>query len=1187
MPAARPLRDDAASPLREDGQLRREAEELLDSLDDSSACSTMPDEIATIAHELRVHQIELEMQNEELRRAHFELDAQREKYFDLYDVAPVGYVTLDDKGVVVGANLTAALLLGVERQLLVGQPLSAFVHAVDRDDYYLRLRALIKTAQSQSIETRLCRVGKRRGGDGHGCFWALLEAQLRPADDGPPNVWIAFTDVSEHKLAQIALAARASIVERAQGGSLDETIQYALDKIEAVTGSSVGFFHFVDEDQRSLRLQTWSTNTLATQCTAKGKGSHYPVEDAGVWADCLRQGCAIIHNDYPSLANRKGMPEGHAKLVRELTVPIMRDGKVRVILGVGNKPTDYDDADLELATSLADLTLELVLAKRADEALRESQAKLLTLFELLPVGVAALDAAGVPVYSNPALERVLGISAEELRRGDHLKRTYIRADGTPMPPEEFASSIAARERRAVRDVETGVVKQDGSVVWVSVNASPIESSDWRSIVVTADITERKQARDALQTSEANYASLVEQSDDGIVVADRDGTILIWNPAVVALTGIPDEEAIGRPVWEIHERMTPAEKWNADLAQQLRSGFAGFAESATTARPQPIEREIVRTDGASRLVLDLSFPIRTDTSVRFCSVLRDITERKHAEESLRESEAKLNLAQRFAQVGSWTWDVKTGQLAWSDEMFRLFGIDPETFSGSLDDVVATAIHPDDRAAVERANLAVIDEGKPAPLEYRVIWPDGSVHVLFAEAGEQVTDEAGNAAVLLGTAQDVTDRKQRETYGEMEREILELLNTPDEEGDLIRRLLGALRSGTGFDAAGIRVRDGVDYPYVAVDGFSEEFLLTENTLIGHDEDGDVLRDPDGRPVLECTCGLVVTGEPRSESPTLTPGGSFWTNDSEPFTKLEVGEDPRVRPRNTCMSYGYSTMAIVPIRTQDDTFGLLHLNAHQKGRLTLELVERLEGIAAHIGEALARKQSVQSLRESEARLREAVGQLAASYTSSIELLGQVVEARDPYTAGHERRVAELSVAIARELGIPAEQIEDIRIAALVHDVGKISVPAEILSKPGKLSQMEFELIKGHSEAGFRVLSSAHFEQSIAEIVYQHHERSDGSGYPRGLAGDEMLDAAKVILVADVVEAMSSHRPYRAALGIDKALAEIERGAGQQYDAAVAEACATVFASGFEFSHSELGGPRTHPQAPHAGLGTTGAKT
>ena len=149
-------------------------------------------------------------------------------------------------------------------------------------------------------------------------------------------------------------------------------------------------------------------------------------------------------------------------------------------------------------------------------------------------------------------------------------------------------------------------------------------------------------------------------------------------------------------------------------------------------------------------------------------------------------------------------------------------------------------------------------------------------------------------------------------------------------------------------------------------------------------------------------------------------------------------------------------------------------------------------------------------------------------------------------------------------AEQVEEIRIAALIHDIGKISVPGEILSKPGTLSPTEFDLVKEHSAAGHRIIFSADMAGDVAEIAQQHHERCDGSGYPDGLSASELLLASRVLMVADVVEAMMSHRPYRSALGQDAALVEIERGAGTAYDAEVVEACLRVFREqGFEFSN------------------------
>lgn len=197
---------------------------------------------------------------------------------------------------------------------------------------------------------------------------------------------------------------------------------------------------------------------------------------------------------------------------------------------------------------------------------------------------------------------------------------------------------------------------------------------------------------------------------------------------------------------------------------------------------------------------------------------------------------------------------------------------------------------------------------------------------------------------------------------------------------------------------------------------------------------------------------------------------------------------------------------------------------------------------------EERTRSLMESEAKLK-------TSLLDSISAIAATVEMRDPYTAGHQRRVAQIAKAIAGELGLPEQQIESIYLASVVHDVGKVRVPAEILSKPGTLTELEFALIKQHSQAGYDILKEVDFPWPIAQFVLQHHERMDGSGYPEGLQGDAILLEARIISVADVIEAMASHRPYRAGHGIEAALTEIENKRDVLYDRAVADAALRLF--------------------------------
>ncbi|MBU1658024.1 HD domain-containing protein [bacterium] len=277
----------------------------------------------------------------------------------------------------------------------------------------------------------------------------------------------------------------------------------------------------------------------------------------------------------------------------------------------------------------------------------------------------------------------------------------------------------------------------------------------------------------------------------------------------------------------------------------------------------------------------------------------------------------------------------------------------------------------------------------------------------------------------------------------------------------------------------------------------------------------------------------------------------NDSEWYTYMK--EHAEICPATPYDMQG--SMMILPLENSNSSIGALLIYSKRpnmfddaKNNLFKELVD---DTSYGIHTLRLRKKFAEVSIDN----KEMLIQLQESLDGTIHSVAMMVEARDPYTTGHQNRVSDLAVAIAKKMELDEKRIEGLRLGALVHDIGKIKIPAEILSKPTKLTDLEYEMIKTHPQVGFDILKESKFPWPIAQMIYQHHEHIDGSGYPNGLKGEKILLEAKIISVADVVEAMASHRPYRAMLGIDSALKEIEKYKGIFYDTDTVDACISIF--------------------------------
>jgi PAS domain S-box-containing protein len=521
------------------------------------------------------------------------------------------------------------------------------------------------------------------------------------------------------------------------------------------------------------------------------------------------------------------------------------------------------------------------------------------------------------------------------------------------------------------------------------------------------------------------------------------------------------------------------------------------------------------------------------------------EHKEAEEALRESEESLAKAQQIAHLGNWDWDVKNQRLTWSDEVYRIFGVEKAcelTYEG-----IGAMIHPDDREKNQDYVNQLLTTSDSAEIEFRMVRPDGTVRHIYQNA-EVWPDEAGNASRIFGIMQDITERKQAEEAVELKVEQLAALSSASQ----------AVTSSLELNQV-----------LAEVVSLASEVVASDYTsVLLVDEAGHMSQSAEN-----------LSGVPAIEYRVREEGFTSWIVRSlQALVVDEIGESGAVSPdlgegaphaaNPHLAEAGVQSLVGLPLVARDRLLGVLYLHSLRprafQGQMTL-----LTAFANQAAIAIENARLYQETQRELAERKQAQVELQQSYTKlekalegTIHTLASATEMRDPYTAGHQRRVTQLACAIANEMGLPEEQIEGLRMAGLIHDVGKINVPADILSKPGRLNEIEFGLIKMHPQVGHDILKAVEFPWPVAQIVLQHHERMDGSGYPYRLSGEEITLEARILAVADVVEAMASHRPYRPARGIDEALEEISQGRGCLYDAEAVDACLRLFTEkGFRF--------------------------
>lgn len=553
----------------------------------------------------------------------------------IFEQAAVGIAQVSLDGHWIQINEKFCNIVGYPREELLTLTFQDITHPDDLNaDLAYVAQVLDGEINTYSLEKRYIRKD-------HTEVWINLTVGLVRDDANGPKYFIRIVeDITERKQSEIILFTRLRLAKLYDEATLDELIQAGLDAAELLTGSTIGFFHFVDADQENLTLQTWPTNTLKNMCTAEGKGQHYPINQAGVWVDCIRDRAPVIHNDYASLPHKKGLPPGHAPVTRELVVPILRNDAVVAVMGVGNKPADYTEDDVRLVQELLVYIVDTVERKRVEVAIKESEVRYHNLFNSLLEGFCIIevlfDAEGLPVdyrflEVNPAFAALTGLHDAKGKRirelvpdnEAHWYETYGKVALTG-ESVRFVNEVKALNR------------------WYDVSAYKVGGQDSRKVAILFnDITKRKQAEEALRSISDRQEALLAALPDIVMEVDQNKVYTWVNQPGIEFFG---EDVIGKGAADYFEG-------ELDVYEVVQPLFNGDDETIY------LESWQRRKDGEKRL-LAWWCKVLKDSSGNVTGALssaRDITDRKRAEDRLRAVLADLERSnkelEQFAYVAS--------------------------------------------------------------------------------------------------------------------------------------------------------------------------------------------------------------------------------------------------------------------------------------------------------------------------------------------------------------------------------------------------------------------------------------------------------------------------------------------------------------------------------------------------------
>ena len=866
-----------------------------------------------------------------------------------------------------------------------------------------------------------------------------------------------------------------------------------------------------------------------------------------------------------------------------------KSGDIRYLrVADGSAPIHENGKLIGMMISANDITER----KRAEEELRKSEERFKLIFEHAPDAYYLNDLKGNFIAGNKAAEKITGYEKEELIGESFLKLDLLSLDQLPKAATLLAKNAMGKPTGPDEFI---LKRKSGDKVAAEISTHPIKIEN-RTVVlgIARDITERKRAEEALRESEERYKSLFFEALDGICLADAEtGMIIDCNNTLAAMVGRDRAELIGQHQAVLH----PSIGDKAALSPTFRQHVAEKAG-------QVLETQIVNKTGKIREVEIKANLMNLRGRKMLQGIFHDITERKRAEGMLVKSEKRFrHLSELLPQIVFET-DIK-GNLTFANQYgIKLFGYSHGDIQSGIN--IFALIAPENRESIRERFKEILSGSETTAREYRAMGKDGGTFPILLHAATILED--GVPIGTRGIGIDITERKQaEEALRESEEKYRNLIERANDGIVIVQDGIVKYINARLAEMRGVTVEEVIGTPFTdhiypdelpgVVDRYKQRMAGKDVSPIYE----TALRRRDGSKIhTELNAGMVtyqgkpadlviirdITERKRAEEALRESEEKYRILVENATEVILIAQDGRLKFTNHAAVglTGYSDQELrsspfIDFIHPDDRpmVGERYLRRIKgdvsQPRYSFRLINKdgstkwVEIDAVFVAwkgkpATLNFLSDVTERKKNEEKLRQTLDGLGKALSGIFQVLSALTEKRDPYTAGHQRRVADLARAIGQEMGLVAERVEGLRLAGTIHDMGKIAIPSEILSKPTHLTEIEFNLIKVHPQVGYDILENIDFFWPIATMILQHHERMNGSGYPQGLKGENILLEARILAVADVVEAMASHRPYRPALGIEAALEEIEKSKGVLFDPDVVSACLTLFREkGFNF--------------------------